>query len=88
MIIDLAGCKTKAAVHELFKQKLEFPEFYGANWDAFLDAITGFVEMPDEVVLINWQDFAQACPMDMQILREIIYNDYLERLPGKRIALA
>jgi len=88
MIIDLVGCETKEAVHEIFKQKLRFPEFYGANWDAFLDAITGLVEMPNDVILINWQGFAEACPKDMQILREIIYNDYLERIPGKRIALA
>lgn len=88
MIIDLAGCETKEAIHEIFKHKLEFPEFYGANWDAFLDAITGLVEMPDEVVLINWRGFAQACPIDIQILQEIIDNDYLEGLPGKRITLA
>jgi len=87
MIIDLAGCKTKEALHETFKQKLRFPDFYGANWDAFLDAITGLVEMPDEVRLINWQDFAHACPRDMRILREIVDDDYPERLPEKRILL-
>jgi len=86
MVIDLAGCKTKEAIHEVFRQKLEFPEFYGANWDAYWDAITGLVEMPDEVELVHWHDFAQACPRDMQILREII-NDYSEQLPGKRITL-
>lgn len=88
MIIDLAGCKTKEAVHEVFKQKLEFPDFYGANWDAFLDSITGLVEMPDEVRIINWQGFAHACPKDMQILREIVCDHYPERLPEKRSLLA
>lgn len=88
MIIDLAGCKTKEAVHETFKRRLEFPEFYGANWDAFLDSITGLVEMPDEVRIINWQGFAYACPKDMQILREIVGDDYPKRLPEKRILIA
>jgi RNAse (barnase) inhibitor barstar len=87
MIIDLGGCETKEALHEIFKQKLEFPDFYGANWDAFWDCINGLVEMPDEVILINWQGFAQACPRDMQILREIIH-DYPERNSEKRITLA
>jgi RNAse (barnase) inhibitor barstar len=68
MIIDLASCETKEAVHEIFKQKLGFPDLYGANWDAFLDSITALVEMPDEVTLINWQSFALACPRDIQIL--------------------
>jgi hypothetical protein len=56
--------------------------------DAFWDSITGLVEMPDEVTLINWQGFAHACPKDMQILRQIIDYDYLERFPEKRITLA
>lgn len=87
MIIDLAGYETKEAVHKVFKQKLEFPEFYGANWDAFWDSITRLVEMPAEVRLVNWQGFAQACPRDMQILREIIH-EYQAAFREKRITLA
>ncbi|MGI4762807.1 MAG: barstar family protein [Janthinobacterium lividum] len=86
MTIDLAGCETKEAVHEIFKQKLGFPEFYGANWDVFWDSIARLVEMPDEVRLVNWQGFAQACPRDIQILREIIH-DYQGEFSEKRITL-
>lgn len=43
--------------------------------------------MPDEVVLLNWQKFAQACPKDMQILRQII-TDYHEEVPSKQLLLA
>jgi hypothetical protein len=38
-------------------------------------------------VLCNWQEFAEACPKDMQILRQIIH-DYAEEMPAKRIVLA
>lgn len=84
MIIDLAGSTTKVAIHQDFERQLGFPDFYGANWDAFWDAITGLVEMPDEVLLVNWQGFAKSCPKDMQILRDII-SEYHALLPAKRI---
>jgi ribonuclease inhibitor len=85
--IDLSGINTKVAIHQAFKQQLGFPDWYGPSWDAFWDAIIAVVEMPDEVMLLNWQEFAQACPKDMQILRQII-SDYHAEKPRKRIQLA
>jgi ribonuclease inhibitor len=85
--IDLSGINTKVAIHQAFKQHLGFPDWYGPSWDALWDAIIAVVEMPDEVVLLNWQEFAQACPKDMQILRQII-SDYHAERPTKRLQLA
>jgi ribonuclease inhibitor len=87
MTIDLTHVDTKAAFHLLVKRELGFPDWYGPSWDAFWDAIIAVIQMPDEVVLLNWQKFAQACPKDMQILRQII-NDYHEEIPSKQILLA
>ena len=86
VIINLAGVNNKVAIHQAFKQHLGFPDWYGANWDALWDAIIAVVEMPDEVVLLNWQEFAEACPKDMQILHQVI-ADYHEELPNKQIVL-
>jgi len=85
--IDLAGIDSKVAIHQAFKQHLGFPDWYGPSWDALWDAIIAVVEMPDKVVLQNWQEFAEACPKDMHILRQIIH-DYAEEMPTKRIVLA
>ena len=87
LTIDLAGINTKVAIHAAFKQQLGFPDWYGPSWDAFWDAIIAVIEMPDEVTLLKWQEFAQACPKDMQILRQII-ADYQEEKPTKRLQLA
>ena len=86
MTIDLNGIDTKAAFHMLMKRELHFPDWYGVSWDAFWDAIIAVVEMPDVVVLENWQAFAAACPKDMHILRDIIANYPLEK-PGKQLRL-
>jgi RNAse (barnase) inhibitor barstar len=87
MTIDLTHVTTKAAFHMLMKRELHFPDWYGVSWDAFWDAIIAVVEMPDTVVLTHWQAFAEACPKDMLILRDIIANYPLEK-PGKQLLLA
>ncbi|MGY3089596.1 ribonuclease inhibitor [Hymenobacter sp. UYAg731] len=86
MTIDLTHVDTKAAFHHTMKRELHFPDWYGENWDAFWDVITAVVEMPDCVVLQHWERFAQACPGDMLILRDIIAN-YPQEKPGKQLLL-
>ncbi|WP_019947726.1 barstar family protein [Hymenobacter aerophilus] len=87
MTLDLTGITTKAAIHQLFKEQLGFEEWYGPSWDAFWDSIVAIVEMPLVLTLTNWQEFAQHCPHDMQILRQVM-QDYAEEMAPKRIVLA
>ncbi|MDF7815025.1 barstar family protein [Hymenobacter sp. YC55] len=84
MTLDLAGITTKQALHELFKVQLGFPEWYGPSWDGFWDCLLSVEEVPNEIVLVNWQAFAQACPKDMAILRQVI-QDFEAYQPIKRI---
>ncbi|UOQ55250.1 barstar family protein [Hymenobacter cellulosivorans] len=86
MTLDLTGIQTKAALHALFKQALGFPEWYGPSWDAFWDSAIAIVEMPDQLTLLNWEEFAQHCPRDMEILRRVM-QDYAEEMAPKRIVL-
>ncbi|GAB3856633.1 barstar family protein [Hymenobacter terrigena] len=86
MTIDLAHVDTKAAFHLLMKREMGFPDWYGENWDAFWDTIAAIVEMPQQLLLQNWQHFEQACPTDMQILRDIIEH-YNQEIPDKKILL-
>ena len=86
MTIYRTHVDTKAAFHRTMKSQLGFPDWYGENWDAFWDAKTGLVDMPDCVVLQHWERFAQACPHDMRMLREII-AEYQQEKPGKQLLL-
>lgn len=89
MTLDLTGINTKAAFHYLAKAELNFPDWYGVSWDAFWDCVIAAArdEMPDQLTITNWQEFAEACPRDMQILREIV-ADYNKEMATKRMALA
>jgi ribonuclease inhibitor len=49
--IDVSRVTNQLELHTLRADSLLFPSFYGRNWDAFWDAITGLVEMPDVLEL-------------------------------------
>lgn len=51
---------------------LGFPNWYGRNWDAFWDAITGLVEMPTMLQLTGWSGFAQRLPRDAQLMQQCL----------------
>lgn len=87
MTLDLTGIDSKTALHHLFKAELQFPDWYGVSWDAFWDCIIAVVEMPAQLVLSNWEEFAGQCPRDMDILRRVI-QDYNQTMAPKSIVLA
>ncbi|MBO9738882.1 barstar family protein [Xanthomonas axonopodis pv. begoniae] len=64
--IELGSVTCALELHALLMQSLDFPCWYGRNWDAFWDAITGLVEMPEQLVLDGWQQFSQRMPGDAQ----------------------
>ena len=39
-ILDLTDCKYLLEMHERIKTALQFPPYYGRNWDAFWDSLT------------------------------------------------
>ena len=42
-IIDFTNVKYYLQVHEIIKEALDFPDYYGKNWDAFWDCLTDMV---------------------------------------------
>ncbi|QKZ13988.1 barstar family protein [Spirosoma sp. KUDC1026] len=86
MTIDLTGITTKADLHQLFKTELQFPDWYGVSWDAFWDCIVAVVEMPEQLTLTHWDEFARQCPRDMEILR-LIVQDYNQTKAPKSMRL-
>lgn len=75
MTIDLSNIQSDEELHLLFKDKLQFPAFYGRNWDAFWDAITGLVELPEVLTIVGYHLLKEVLPTDAAILEDII-NKY------------
>ncbi|PDZ72505.1 barnase inhibitor [Bacillus pseudomycoides] len=72
--IDVSNIKKAEELHLLLKEKLEFPDFYGENWNAFWDAITGLVELPDKLELIGWTILQKKLPYDATLMKECLID--------------
>ena len=50
--LDLTGCKYLGELHERIRIAFGFPEWYGANWDAFWDLLRSECDA-DEVIILG-----------------------------------
>ncbi|WP_207259722.1 barstar family protein [Desulfovibrio sp. Huiquan2017] len=44
---------TRQTLHAELKEKLDLPDYYGANLDALWDCLTGWIDTPSHIV---WED--------------------------------
>ena len=51
-VMDFSSCKYLGEIHEIIRNELELPEWYGANFDALWDAVTGFMYVPANIKII------------------------------------
>lgn len=42
--------------HQILKEKLDLPDYYGENLDALWDCLTGWVSLPLTIVWSNFKD--------------------------------
>ncbi|WEW98319.1 barstar family protein [Pseudomonas nitroreducens] len=70
--IDLGGVQGKEELHECLAQALKFPDWYGRNWDAFWDSITGLVDMPEVLEFQGWSAFSAIMPQESKQLMELL----------------
>ncbi|AUG02700.1 ribonuclease inhibitor [Pseudomonas sp. 09C 129] len=85
--IDLNAVTSTAELHATLREALGFPNGYGANWDAFWDAISGLVEMPVQLKFHGWDDLATRLPRDARLLRQCLdemKNQYPQLAAGVR----
>ncbi|HEX8605571.1 MAG TPA: barstar family protein [Pseudoduganella sp.] len=72
VVLDLTGVASISQLHQLLSEALEFPGWYGKNWDAFWDAITGLVEMPAQLHFVGWDVLEAQLPSDAQALKNCL----------------
>ena len=76
--IDFKGCADKADALERFAQALQFPEWFGGNWDALADCLAdlswcpaaGYVLLLEHVD--DWREHAREdCATAIELLNEV-----------------
>lgn len=80
LILDVSAVQNSTELHCLLKENLESPDFYGMNWDAFWDAITGLIELPETLIFEGWSNVEERLPKDSQIFINLL-NDFNEQYP-------
>ena len=64
VVINVENIKDSQELHKLLKSELEFPHFYGMSWDAFWDAITGLVQLPEVTIIKGYKILKKDHPQD------------------------
>ncbi|PFJ81526.1 barnase inhibitor, partial [Bacillus cereus] len=78
IVIDVSNIYNAKELHLLLKEKLEFPDLYGENWDDFWDCIAGFVcHLPNKMIFDGWSKLEKRLPRDTKIMKEcpLDYNE-------------
>ena len=70
--LDLTDCKYLGEIHERIRVAFDFPEWYGANWDAFWDLLRSECDA-DELKIIGINTLSKK--FDEQIKLMIIMLD-------------
>ncbi|CAI6300815.1 Putative ribonuclease inhibitor YrdF [Bacillus subtilis] len=55
IMIDGRDFENIEVLHDDLKDKLDFSNYYGRNLDALWDCLTGWVDLPLTLVLINFE---------------------------------
>ena len=80
--IDFTDVKNFLEMHFVIKEALDFPDYYGCNWDAFWDCITDFIDsrgLDLEIIGLDkiYSDFKEDVDILVELLKDLkhIYND-------------
>ena len=81
-ILDFTNVKTWIDIHAIIEKEFDFPDYYGANWDAFWDCITDFIDsrgLDIEIIGLDkiYNEFKEDVDIFIKILKRLkhIYND-------------
>ncbi len=79
--IDFRDVTYYLEMHAIIKFALDFPDYYGCNWDAFWDCLTDMIGRPIHIEILGLdvieRRFDKTAKTFIEILREFkhCYND-------------
>ncbi|MBP0950315.1 barstar family protein [Pseudomonas alliivorans] len=76
--IDLGQVESSRGLHSALRDALELPDWYGCNWDAFWDSITGLVQMPVKLKISGWVNLSKRLPRDAELMKKCFAEMMIE----------
>ena len=71
-ILDFRNVQYYADVHQIIKEALDFPDYYGENWDAFWDCVKALVGDPIHIKIFGLDVLDKKFPGESQILLDTL----------------
>lgn len=72
--LDFTNVVHYLEIHFVIRQALDFPDYYGCNWDAFGDCLTNMVGRPIHMEIIGFDiiehKFENAAKIMMETLKD------------------
>lgn len=86
LLLDVSGIIDKETFHEYVSKKLNFPGYYGFNFDAFWDCITDDEqsEMPKILVVEGLGALKKYLPELHNVFLECL-QDYEKEFPDRKV---
>ena len=63
-ILDFSKAEHYLEIHKIIKAELDFPDYYGCNWDAFWDCLTDMVGRPVNIRIIGIENIEKIFGSD------------------------
>ena len=81
-ILDFSSVKTWIDIHAIIEKEFDFPDYYGANWDAFWDCITDLLlshkKLSVEIIGLDkiYSEFKEEVDIFIDTLKDLkhVYN--------------
>lgn len=84
--IDLEGVPDAVVMHERIAAALDFPDYYGCNWDAFDECINELESPPRKIRIHGFPFVMSTMPREGESLKTC-FHDFLASSKGSKMVL-
>lgn len=81
-IIDFKDVKNRYDMFEIISTAMDFPDYFGNNWDAFWDCITDMSNLRIKIDVLNFDALKKVSEKDSAIFVELL-TDFKNYYDGK-----
>ena len=78
--LNVSGIFDERSLHHYLFKMLNFPEYYGSNWDAFDECIRD-VEVPKKLIISHFAELQSKVPRGARLLKECL-DDFSKEKEG------
>ena len=72
--LDFSKVNSIQEIHQIIKDELDFPDYYGMNWYAFWDCLTDMIGDPIHIEIIGMERIQTKSPDCAEIILETLKN--------------